>query len=177
MVGDSTFTTSAPIHASAWVHEVPASYCVMSRILSPSSAGISLLLDEPPLDLAAATRVALPRPRLRVQTHEPRQVVPHQALDERLVETFDRLGPILGALVSAGTYLSRKFRERRLGRGYHWALFSPNGAALERIGALVDEGRIRPVIDRTFSFDDMIAAHELVESRRARGKVVIRVEE
>ena len=94
-----------------------------------------------------------------------------------LVETFDRLGPILGALVSAGTYLSRKFRERRLGRGYHWALFSPNGAALERIGALVDEGRIRPVIDRTFSFDDMIAAHELVESRRARGKVVIRVEE
>ena len=39
----STLTTSAPSQASAWVHEVPSSYWVLSRMRIPSRAGISTL--------------------------------------------------------------------------------------------------------------------------------------
>jgi hypothetical protein len=44
--GRSTFTTSAPSQARAWVQDVPASYWVISRILIPSKAGIASLLSK-----------------------------------------------------------------------------------------------------------------------------------
>ena len=42
--GRSTLTTSAPSQARAWVQDVPASYCVRSRMRRPSSAGMVGLL-------------------------------------------------------------------------------------------------------------------------------------
>src|SRR5262245_5024783 len=39
-MGSSTLTTSAPSHASASVHEGPASNCVRSRTLTPCNAGV-----------------------------------------------------------------------------------------------------------------------------------------
>lgn len=47
--------------------------------------------------------------------------------------------------------------------------------ALRRVLALVAEGRVRPLVDRTFSLDETKEAVHHVEDRHTRGKVVITV--
>jgi len=44
----------------------------------------------------------------------------------------------------------------------------------ERIIPFFESGRLRPVIDRAFSFADIRAAHELMESNQTFGKIVLR---
>jgi len=44
----------------------------------------------------------------------------------------------------------------------------------ERIIPFFDNGRLRPVIDRVFSFAEIRAAHELMESNETFGKIVLR---
>ena len=91
-----------------------------------------------------------------------------------LMPLTDRYGLPVGALVAGATFARRKLTQRlRYGRGYHWSLFSPNGAALEQIGKLAEEGRIHAVIDRVLPLEEIAAANEHVESRRAQGKVVL----
>lgn len=50
-----------------------------------------------------------------------------------------------------------------------------SGEQLEKIGALVDQGVIQPVLDKTFPLEAAADAVSYVESGRAVGKVVIRV--
>jgi len=44
----------------------------------------------------------------------------------------------------------------------------------ERIVPLFDAGRLKPVVDRVFSFEEIRAAHELMESNKTFGKIVLR---
>ena len=46
----------------------------------------------------------------------------------------------------------------------------------ERVVPLFDAGRLKPVVDRVFSFDEIRAAHELMESNATFGKIVLRWE-
>lgn len=48
-------------------------------------------------------------------------------------------------------------------------------ADLEEISRLIDEGIIRPVIDRTFALDEIVDAHRYVETGRKKGGVVVSV--
>ena len=50
-----------------------------------------------------------------------------------------------------------------------------SGAQLREIGALVDSGVIRPVLDLVFPFESTNEAMAYVESGRAKGKVVVKV--
>jgi alcohol dehydrogenase len=61
------------------------------------------------------------------------------------------------------------------GRGphYHLIFVHPDGDRLRRVAHWVDEGKIRPVIDRRFSLAATAAAHRYLEQGHARGKVVI----
>jgi NADPH:quinone reductase-like Zn-dependent oxidoreductase len=56
-------------------------------------------------------------------------------------------------------------------------LVQPSGADLETVGAWISEGRVRPVIDRSYPLADASAAHRYSESRRVRGKLVLMVDE
>ena len=46
---------------------------------------------------------------------------------------------------------------------------------LEQVTRWVEEASLRPVIDGVFALDDAVAAFQRLESRRARGKVVLQV--
>src|SRR2546422_3159848 len=46
----------------------------------------------------------------------------------------------------------------------------------ERVVPLFDAGRLRPVVDRVFPFDEIGDAHELMESNKTFGKIVLRWE-
>jgi len=49
-----------------------------------------------------------------------------------------------------------------------------HGKIMEKIAAIVDQGKLKPLLDPTvFSFDEVGAAHELLESGNAIGKVII----
>jgi len=62
---------------------------------------------------------------------------------------------------------------RETGVAYHRFLTESNGQQLQRIGEMVEEGRIKPVIDRTFPFEELPAALRHLATGRARGKVVL----
>lgn len=61
--------------------------------------------------------------------------------------------------------------------GRHGIFFSmkPDSAGLKQINQWVEEGKLRTIIDSTFSLDDIKKAHERSQSNRARGKIVIQV--
>ena len=49
----------------------------------------------------------------------------------------------------------------------------PDGEQLDAISAMVEEGKIKPVIDTQYSFEDGIEAYLYLATGRAKGKVII----
>ncbi|HEV2744412.1 MAG TPA: NAD(P)-dependent alcohol dehydrogenase [Rubrobacter sp.] len=84
---------------------------------------------------------------------------------------FVTVNPFIGRL-SPG-WMSR-FRGGRRIRSF---LVRPDGADLEKIGAWIEVGEVRPVIERAYPLADAAEAHRRSESRRARGKLVLVDEE
>ena len=73
--------------------------------------------------------------------------------------------------------LSRKVRAqaRKLGVLYSFFFMRADGAQLKTLAALYDVGTLRPVLDRTFPFDETLDAIAYVEQGRAKGKIVVTV--
>jgi NADPH:quinone reductase-like Zn-dependent oxidoreductase len=71
--------------------------------------------------------------------------------------------------------LSRKVRAqaRRLGVRYSFFFMRADGTQLKTLAALYDAGTLRPVLDRTFPFDQTLDAMAYVEQGRAKGKIVV----
>ncbi|NTF97769.1 NADP-dependent oxidoreductase [Rhizobium rhizogenes] len=85
------------------------------------------------------------------------------------------LNPLLKLVVRL---LSRSVRRqaKRLGVDYSFLFMRAHGRQLEQIAGLIDSGAIRPVVDRIFPFNQTPEALAYVETGRAKGKVVIKVE-
>ena len=62
-----------------------------------------------------------------------------------------------------------------MGAMYRFLLMSPNGAQLKELSKLYESGSIKPVIDKTYNFDDSIQALEYLSNGRAKGKVIVKV--
>ncbi|MFI6662484.1 NADP-dependent oxidoreductase [Streptomyces sp. NPDC050523] len=80
---------------------------------------------------------------------------------------------LMGVVMNA---LSRKVRRQAKALGVHYEFFfmQANGSQLRELGALYDNGHLRPVIDRTFPFGRTLEAMAYVEQgRTTAGKVVI----
>ncbi len=73
--------------------------------------------------------------------------------------------------------LSRKITRlsKRRGTTYSFLFARPDGGQLAEIGALLDAGRIRPVIDKVFPFEQAKEALAYLEQGRAKGKVVVKI--
>ena len=64
-------------------------------------------------------------------------------------------------------------RAKRRQAQYSFLFMRANGHQLTEIAALIDDGIIRPVVDRVFPFASTKEAMAYVESGRAKGKVVV----
>ena len=80
--------------------------------------------------------------------------------------------PLLKPLMAI---LSRKVRvqAKKLGVRYAFFFMRADGSQLKALAELYDAGVLRPVLDRTFPFEETIDALAYVEQGRAKGKVVI----
>lgn len=58
---------------------------------------------------------------------------------------------------------------------YSFLFVRPDGAQLSEIGALLESGHVRPVIDKVFPFDQAKEALDYLAQGRARGKVVVQL--
>ena len=67
--------------------------------------------------------------------------------------------------------IRRQARRRRV--RYSFLFMRASGDQLRKITPIIDEGAIRPVVDRTFPFESTKEALAYVETGRARGKVVV----
>jgi NADPH:quinone reductase-like Zn-dependent oxidoreductase len=84
------------------------------------------------------------------------------------------LNPVLKVALRA---LSARVRRaaRRLGVSYQFLFMRADGEQLRQIALLVDQGAIRPVVGRQFSFDQTATALEELGTSRFRGKAVITI--
>jgi len=74
------------------------------------------------------------------------------------------------------SFLSREVRRaaKKLGVRYSFFFMRADGAQLRKLAALYDAGHLRPVLDRTFPFDQTLEALAYVESGKVKaGKVVV----
>lgn len=73
--------------------------------------------------------------------------------------------------------MSRKIKRLAGKRGVDYAFLfvRPEGKQLADIGTLLDSGRIRPVIDRVFAFEQAREALVYLAQGRAKGKVVVSI--
>ncbi|KQY87178.1 NADP-dependent oxidoreductase [Pelomonas sp. Root1444] len=64
---------------------------------------------------------------------------------------------------------------RRLGVRYSFLFMKASGTQLQQITRLIEDGAIRPVVDKVFPFASTHEALAYVEAGRAKGKVVIKI--
>ncbi|WP_137790184.1 NADP-dependent oxidoreductase [Bacillus sp. E(2018)] len=96
--------------------------------------------------------------------------VPNKAFAEE-----NRLGFLKKVIFSIVSSKLTKL-EKKHNVHYHFLFMKPSGEQLSRIADLVEKEDILPVIDKVFSFEEAQKAIEYVETGRAKGKVVIKVE-
>ena len=64
-------------------------------------------------------------------------------------------------------------KAKRAGVDYHFLWMHADGGQLSELSALIEDGAIQPVVDRTFAFDHLNEAMAYLDSGRATGKVVV----
>jgi NADPH:quinone reductase-like Zn-dependent oxidoreductase len=80
---------------------------------------------------------------------------------------------LIQAMRALSFSVRRKAKRRSV--SYSFLFMTASGDQLRELGALVDSGAIRPIIDRQFPFDATLDALAYVDSGRATGKVVVTV--
>jgi NADPH:quinone reductase-like Zn-dependent oxidoreductase len=84
-----------------------------------------------------------------------------------------QLGQSLLKPVMALLSYTVRAKARKLGVRYSFFFMRADGAQLKTLASLYDSGKLRPVVDRTFPFDETLEALAHVEQGRAKGKVVV----
>ncbi|WP_371932459.1 zinc-binding dehydrogenase [Pararhizobium sp. IMCC21322] len=83
-------------------------------------------------------------------------------------------------LKKGGTLVSIKGEDTeglaaKYGVRFEWFFMSPDGEMLTKLGALISDGIVKPVIDSVFPMDQAAVAYDQLATRRTVGKIVIAV--
>jgi NADPH:quinone reductase-like Zn-dependent oxidoreductase len=99
-------------------------------------------------------------------------------LDTRGNEYIDRSLKVLkpgGKIISIPSGASESVMEKAAARGMIGEQFSarPNGTNMDEISDMLWEGTLKSHVSQTFTFDDIKAAHQQIETGKTRGKIVV----
>ena len=94
-------------------------------------------------------------------------------------DTQERSWKVLkkGGLLASIVQLPDAAKAKECGVRSAFVRSHPNGDELAKIAALIDSGNLKVVLDRILPLSEARRAHELSQSRHARGKIVLRVKE
>ncbi len=67
-------------------------------------------------------------------------------------------------------------KAKKLGVNFKFLFMRAEGKQLGEITNLIEAGKIRPIIDKVFPFEEVNEAMSYVETGRAKGKVVIKLD-
>ncbi|HZZ00331.1 MAG TPA: NADP-dependent oxidoreductase [Candidatus Baltobacteraceae bacterium] len=76
---------------------------------------------------------------------------------------------VLFWLISSGI----RSRARRAGVSYRYLFMHPSGSELAQLGELIEQGKLRVVLDKTFPLENIADAFAYLERGHAKGKVVV----
>ncbi len=93
--------------------------------------------------------------------------------DETLARSFDVVKPG-GAVVSIKGDAPAGLADER-GVDFHSFFMEPSGKQLTELAALIDAGKVRPILDRTFPLDEVAAAYAYAQSGVGAGKVAVTI--
>ncbi|PFE25503.1 NADPH:quinone reductase [Bacillus anthracis] len=65
--------------------------------------------------------------------------------------------------------------EKKHNARYSFLFMKPSGDQLRTIANYIEAGKIKPIIDRVFSFEDAQKAMEYSEAGRAKGKIIVKI--
>ncbi len=95
---------------------------------------------------------------------------------------FGRVDRIIkpgGALLQVATdfkaLIGAKGHSRRSGKLVAPITFTPAASDVAFATRLYGEGGLKPVIDRTYRFDEIVEAHRYVDTGRKRGSVIVQI--
>mmetsp|Transcript_33920 Transcript_33920/g.41809 ORF Transcript_33920/g.41809 Transcript_33920/m.41809 type:complete len:355 (+) Transcript_33920:59-1123(+) len=64
-----------------------------------------------------------------------------------------------------------------IGPYYKFLVVKPDGKMLTRLSKMLETGKVKPIVDRTFPLEKAANAHEYMEAGHAKGKVIIIVDQ
>lgn len=70
---------------------------------------------------------------------------------------------------------SIRTKAKKRGITYSFLFMQPNGPQLSLITALLEEGKLKPVIDKEYNFSEINQALEYVNTGRTKGKVIVNI--
>ena len=90
------------------------------------------------------------------------------------MSTLDTKGVFLGlpAAIAKRQQLKKKYKPIN----YHWAVYRPSLSALMELTRITQEEKIKPIINKIYSLEEISAAHDHVETGHASGKIIIDLE-
>uniref|UniRef100_A0AC35TS94 PKS_ER domain-containing protein n=1 Tax=Rhabditophanes sp. KR3021 TaxID=114890 RepID=A0AC35TS94_9BILA len=97
----------------------------------------------------------------------------HVSVVSPMLKDTDRYGLPLGLLSVACKHFARSFESAKSGRWYSYAFFMPNKDCMNYLGEALESGKIKPIVERVMSFDQMAEAYDIVGKVHGRGKTVI----
>lgn len=69
--------------------------------------------------------------------------------------------------------LGTRRRARKAKTSYRYLFMRPSGDGLRFLSSLVDAGKLQPVVDSTYPFDQIAEAFAALEQGHAKGKIVV----
>jgi NADPH:quinone reductase-like Zn-dependent oxidoreductase len=87
----------------------------------------------------------------------------------------DNAGKLRFFSTAVGNVVGYTVRAFLSGKRLLITMVKPRGGDLEKITALIQSGKVRPVIERVFPLEEIAEAHRLSEAGHVRGKLVVKV--
>uniref|UniRef100_A0A0N4ZM87 ferroxidase n=1 Tax=Parastrongyloides trichosuri TaxID=131310 RepID=A0A0N4ZM87_PARTI len=94
----------------------------------------------------------------------------HVSLVSPLLKDTDRYGLPLGLLSTACKHFERSFESIKNGRWFSYGFFTSNKDCMEYYGKALESRKIKPIIEKEYSFMQMREAYDKVEQIHGKGK-------
>lgn len=94
---------------------------------------------------------------------------------EQLLSVLAPGGTLVPVVTTLRTMLSASGAAKKQGKRVIPSAVTPGAGSLALLVELADAGAFRPVIDRTYEFDEIAEAHRYLDTGRKRGNIVVRL--